>query len=376
MAERAVRDRDISARRTRTWCAVVVVAAVALVGCERIERITHRTYKDGQRCTEPSIASKGSAIVYTDLDDPSGTTIDQKTAVHDVATGEEVVLGNYRTQASNQAISADGDVAVFTRSFTINGGLASEGRTYVWRRSTGAITRLSPIGRDFFTALLSDDGTQVVEVEKAGGGIWISTVASGTNGTRTKITPDTGPNDSPYASPQLSANGRYVSYITLDGSGTFVVDTTTGTTWSLLSPDEMLGNRTGPSISDDGRWVAWSSTRPGVLNGAYQVYVWDRVTQRTTRLTNRSDRFSGDPSISGDGKRVALSRYDPSDRRNEMLLMDRENPKVLASFSGNGHVRNPVLTRLGRRIVFCSAASDLVQGSPTGAPNVYLWFEE
>jgi Tol biopolymer transport system component len=361
--------------RARRLGAIGAVALVlAATGCERIERITNRTFQDGQRCTSPSISSDGTAIVYTDLEDPSYTSEDPQAALHDVDTGREHVFGTLRDQTSNQAVSADGDVAVFTRDVVVNGGLSGEGRTYVWKRSTGTATRLSPIGRDFFTAVLSDDGTHVVEVEQANKGIWISTVASGTNGPRTKITPDTGPNDSPYTAPQVSATGRYVAYMTLDGSAAHVTDTTTGITWSLLPPGaEMSGS---PSISDDGRRVVYSATRPGVLSGAYQVYVWDRVTERTTRLTNRSDRHSGHPSISGDGSRVAFTRYDPSTGTNEILVMDRVEREVVASFSGNRLLWNPVLTRMGRRVVFCSAASDLAADSPAGAPNVYLWYED
>jgi Tol biopolymer transport system component len=70
-----------------------------------------------------------------------------------------------------------------------------------------------------------------------------------------------------------------------------------------------------PSISADGRYVAFSSLAsnlvPGDTNGVPDVFVHDRLTGQTTRVSVASDGtqgndHSGCPSISADGRYVAF----------------------------------------------------------------------
>ena len=75
------------------------------------------------------------------------------------------------------------------------------------------------------------------------------------------------------------------------------------------------GESPGPSVSGDGRMVAFAGTGsqlPGYLGGApMQVYVRDRVSGALTRISQLSqchvaDEISGFPSISADGRWVAF----------------------------------------------------------------------
>ncbi len=71
-----------------------------------------------------------------------------------------------------------------------------------------------------------------------------------------------------------------------------------------------------PSISEDGRFVVFSSGSnalvPGDMNDSYDVFVHDRQTGVTTRVSVASDGTEGnensedDPSISADGRFVAF----------------------------------------------------------------------
>jgi Tol biopolymer transport system component len=71
-----------------------------------------------------------------------------------------------------------------------------------------------------------------------------------------------------------------------------------------------------PSISADGRYVAFSSLAsnlvPGDTNGIGDVFVHDRVTGQTTRVSVASDGTDGNDhswcptSISADGRYVAF----------------------------------------------------------------------
>jgi archaellum component FlaF (FlaF/FlaG flagellin family) len=75
------------------------------------------------------------------------------------------------------------------------------------------------------------------------------------------------------------------------------------------------GDSWAPSISADGRYVAFTSRAsnlvPGDTNGTWDVFVHDRVTGQTTRVSVASDGTEGNgasefPSISADGRYVAF----------------------------------------------------------------------
>jgi Tol biopolymer transport system component len=362
--------RRVMRRRLVSFAAALALV-VTLAGCERIQRISDRTFEGGIGCNTPSLSGNGVYTAYSDVGDPSGVHHDQTTTIENVDTGAAKVLGDFRTQATNQSVSANGNIVVFTRQVLLDGGSRHEDRTFVRKRSDGSVTQISPNGSSYSWVVVSDDGTRIAEMGETGG-IWVSSVAGGTTGTRTKITPDTGPDDPPYIYPQLSANGRYVTYMRYQGTGAYVQDTVTHTTWSLLSANDQFSFITPPSISDDGRWVAYSKATPGVLAGKFQVYLWDRTTGSSTRVTGSTAEHSGSPSISGDGRRIAIPRYDPQTGQQRILILDRATHEVLATVRGNQPVENPVLSADGHRMIFCSAATDLVAGSPP-ARNVYLW---
>lgn len=84
-----------------------------------------------------------------------------------------------------------------------------------------------------------------------------------------------------------------------------------------------------PSISDDGRYIAFSSNRqPGVQNsdGNLEIYIYDAVAQSLTQLTNSAGVVgSVEPKISGNGNNVAYihdSGATPSSSR-RLLLTSR-----------------------------------------------------
>jgi Tol biopolymer transport system component len=128
--------------------------------------------------------------------------------------------------------------------------------------------------------------------------------------------------------PVLSADGRFIAFDS-DSSilvwddvnfvfDVFVHDRLTNTT-RRVSVDDGGGEATGlsqrPSISADGRYVAFYSEAsdlvPGDSNGSSDVFVHDRRSGATTRLSldNGGDQGNGDslrPAISADGRIVAF----------------------------------------------------------------------
>jgi Tol biopolymer transport system component len=125
--------------------------------------------------------------------------------------------------------------------------------------------------------------------------------------------------------PSISADGRYVAFhstatnlVSGDTNALpdiFVRDRQTGTTY-LLSRDSAGGEGSAePAISGDGRYVTFNSDATNLVsgdtNGAYDIFVRDRQTGTTTLVSRSSagvvgDEGSAEPAISGDGRYVAF----------------------------------------------------------------------
>lgn len=115
-------------------------------------------------------------------------------------------------------------------------------------------------------------------------------------------------------SPALSGDGRYVSFIGWDGVNTSVYlwdrQTQASTQVSLGYNAESDHYPDAPSISDDGRFVAYQVQPDGTgASGDAGLYVWDRLSDRVDRLEvhwpgDREVRRFYEPTISGDGQHV------------------------------------------------------------------------
>jgi len=124
---------------------------------------------------------------------------------------------------------------------------------------------------------------------------------------------------------------RYVAFVSLasnlvgaDTNGfadVFVHDRVTGKTERLrVRSNGNQGNDQSvvPSISADGRYVAFLSFASNLVgadtNGFEDVFVYDRVTGKTERVSVRSNGDQGNdssviPSISADGRYVAFYSF-------------------------------------------------------------------
>jgi Tol biopolymer transport system component len=153
------------------------------------------------------------------------------------------------------------------------------------------------------------------------------------------------------------------------------------------------GNSLGPVLSADGRFVAFRSRASNLVrddgNRAQDVFVRDRRTGRTTRVSLAEDgsegnEDSGGAAISADGRVVAfwssasnLVADDTNDRR-DMFVRDRaEGTTTLVSISSagahaNGPSRQPALSANGRFVAFRSDASNLVSDDTNGTGDIFV----
>ena len=147
------------------------------------------------------------------------------------------------------------------------------------------------------------------------------------------------------------------------------------------------------SISGDGRWVAFqcfaSNLVVGDTNGVDDIFVHDLVTGTTERVSTGSSGVEGNsvsswPSISGDGRHVAFeslaSNLVPGDTNVsfDIFVHDRqtgatERASVATSGAqGSGNSFYPFIAPDGRAVAFESFADDLVPGDTSTADDVFL----
>jgi Tol biopolymer transport system component len=146
-------------------------------------------------------------------------------------------------------------------------------------------------------------------------------------------------------------------------------------------------------VSGDGRYVAFSSGAtnlvPGDTNGAADIFVRDRGTGTTERVSvgsagEQANSGSAEPSISADGRYVAFtssaSNLVAGDTNDEVdvFVHDRatgitERVSVSsAGEQGNDHTSNAVLSADGGCVAFSSSASNLVPDDTNGQPDFFV----
>jgi Tol biopolymer transport system component len=216
--------------------------------------------------------------------------------------------------------------------------------------------------------------------------------------------------------PSISSDGRYVAFRsyaenlvdddTNDYSDIFVHDRQTGeTTRVSVAPDGITegdGSSSEPSISSDGRYVAFSSYAhnlvAGDTNGQSDIFVHDRQTGETTRVSVASgvdgaqgNAYSSSPHISSDGRYVAFSSDatnlvdGDTNSRTDIFVHDRQTLQttrvsVRSGVDGtqsNGHsyfhnYSNPAISSDGRYVAFYSFATNLVDDDTNGVADTFV----
>ena len=207
--------------------------------------------------------------------------------------------------------------------------------------------------------------------------------------------------------PSISSDGRYVAF---DSSANdlipggnpnpqpdvFVRDLQTSTT-TRVSVNTTGGDPNAdsslPSVSADGRYVAFYSFASDLVAGDTDqfedVFVRDRQTGTTTRASvdtagGNPNNISNDPSISGDGRYVAFHSYASDlvsgDQNSVADIFVRDlatNTTTRASVdalgrevsSGSGGAS---MADGGRYVAFSSAAAGLVVGDGNGLGDVFV----
>jgi hypothetical protein len=202
----------------------------------------------------------------------------------------------------------------------------------------------------------------------------------------------------------VSETGRFIAFTSIatnlvagDGNGAedvFVRDRKTGkTTRVSVSSAGVEGNFDSgwPTISGGGRFVAFQSNASnlvsGDLNGVRDIFVRDRKKHKTTRISVSSpeaDAFSGAPSISDDGRFVAFdssaTTLVPGDTNgvSDVFVRDRKlgtttrMSRSSTGAQGNGQSSYAAISADGRFVAFSSDATNFGAGDTNLTTDVYI----
>jgi Tol biopolymer transport system component len=208
--------------------------------------------------------------------------------------------------------------------------------------------------------------------------------------------------------PSISNDGRYVAFASAatnlvpgDSGGVmhvYVHDLEEGTTVrASVASDGTPGNGRSerPSISGDGRYVAFESAADNLVtddtNDVSDIFVRDLVAGTTERVSVASDESEGDrasywPSISDDGRYVAFFSdaalapgidagtahiyvRDVAAGETQISTMTENGP-------ANGHSMRPAISGNGRYVAFESFANNLVAGDTNNSSDVFVFDRE
>ncbi len=274
--------------------------------------------------------------------------------VHDTVTGqtERVSVSSGGVEGNGvsalASISADGRFVVFTSA--ANNLVANDtsvfNDVYVHDRTTGVTTRVSVdssgVEGNAWSVIpsISGDGRYVAFYGDASNLVpndsnqtFDAFIHDCSTGSTIRISVDSNGNEAnSYShSPAISTDGAFVAFCSVatnlvagDSNGvqdSFLRDLVLGTTTIVSrgfdgSPAD--GASYPPGISDDGRYVSFTSSAtnlvPGDTNGVDDTFVFDRVAGTTTCVSVHSDGTEANDnsiayssSISGDGQLVAFA---------------------------------------------------------------------
>jgi hypothetical protein len=235
--------------------------------------------------------------------------------------------------------------------------------------------------------------------------------------TRVSVASDGSQGNDLSGSASVNADGRFVAFVSAasnlvpgDSNGVFdafVHDLTSRTTTRVsVASDGSEGNADSnfvgaPQLSADGRFLAFESFAsnlvPGDTNGTLDVFVKDRATGQTSRVSVASDGTQANdgsyyPSISADGRLVAFlssaSNLVPGDTNTcgsvipgscaDIFVHDRQTgttTRVSVASDGaqsNGISESPAISADGRFVSFESFATNLVAGDTNGAFDIFV----
>jgi hypothetical protein len=198
-----------------------------------------------------------------------------------------------------------------------------------------------------------------------------------------KLLPHAKINDFPSShqmTPSVSADGKLVAFSAWARPGSsprwdlFLFDLVADQFVELPALNAQSFDERMPSLSADGRWLAYvSNARGGV--GLTDIYIYDLREKKVVTLPEMNSKCADiQPSLSGDGRLVAFTSERPDGKGGrDIYLYDRIHKKFLPLPGLNTAMQeqSPSLSADGRYLAFVSERLD-----GTGERDIYLYDRE
>ncbi len=374
---------------------------------ENVDRANLQNGTNNQSTTRESVTSEvnkdGSVIVFQSRDEtlvptlPDGTPIPNNSNnidifVRDLNTGETQLLIPFGTDGArlngnsvNASVSANGRFVAFASTATnvVASGDNNGGRVDIFRHDrltdeTIVVSQLPafPGPSSSFSPSISADGGAIAfltenshDAADTNSGVdlyvydhesqtleLISKNSSGQVADQRAISASFGDT---VSIPSLSANGRYVSWVTRatnlvdddtnNADDIFVHDRFFGTTERVsVSSAGLEGNNASfdAKLSDNGRFVTFQSQATNLdeiladTNTENDVFVHDRLTKDTIRVTVRpaldAQPGGGAPDISADGATIAFASQSRFENFDDRVVTGSVNDIYIATIDTTG----------------------------------------
>lgn len=207
--------------------------------------------------------------------------------------------------------------------------------------------------------------------------------------------------------PVISLDNRWIAFFSFSSNLVATPDTNgvhdiylhhvpTGVTTRVslgLGGAQTNGGSRYPVLSGDGRYLAYESAAsnlvPGDTNGVRDVFLYDRVTGSTTRISTaaggaQADGESVDSFVSPDGRYVAFestaTNLVPGDTngKRDVFVKDVQTGAIYrasvdsSGAQGNGDSQDCAISDQGLLVTFSSLATDLVGGDANGYEDIFV----
>jgi Tol biopolymer transport system component len=385
--------------------------------------------------SEASLSSDGRYVVFTSLATNlvgSDTNACTDVFLKDLASGTTTRVstdsaGTQGNGESNSAmISGEGRYVAFVSlaSNLTGGDVNMAGDIFVKDLQTGGTTRVSTSS----TGTVAND--ESVHPSISNGGRYVAFTSDATNlvtgdtnlvrdifvkdrqtGATTRVSTTSAGAEAAAASgaASISSDGRYVTFRsdaanlvsgdTNAAADVFLRDLASNVTTRVSTTSagaEADDESVHPAISSDGRYVVFSSNAAnlaaGDINGLRDVFVKDVRAGTVSLLSGRNTSVAGpfagnggstEPVLSGDGRYVVFTSSatnlvsDDSNHDSDVFVLDTlagDRMRVSTDSQGgqgNNDSDSPAITSDGHYVVFCSAATDLVDGDANGFVDVF-----
>lgn len=324
---------------------------------------------------------------------PRPTPAAARDSLEQPGTTYRVSLTSREAQANGPsdrpAVSADGQFVVFLSSAANLGAGPKAGPAVVLRDWVAGTTRTVLASRTTVSTVYvpptTPFSTYLVETANTGATtIYVAAISGLQVGSVVEI----GGHDQRTIT-RLSLQGEF--------SGAIELDSPISATYKVRTPVVLVSVPTrvqvssvvgSPTISGDGRWVAFTITRGTAGAQRTQIAIWDATTGQVTAafssVLQRRAPVADQPALSFDGRYLAFRTPSGIDERDtneldDVYVLDRQLAQAeLASVATNGRAGlrgdsfSPAISADGNWVAFASSAVNFAPGTEPKVPQVYL----